>query len=128
MGKTAFSMQLTDTQKKIMDYVTSEIFGEEGLSKANVVLKLIREVCWNHLGFTTNQGGTHDINTSTSELDDELLKKIEEKEIANEIRIIEFMGIEQCEKFIEENKKKNIDCSRFESVLKKYKEEKETNE
>ena len=110
--KTNFNMQLTQTQKEIMDFVTEVIFDGRNYSKADTVIHLFRNVALNYLGFDDLKGRFSD---------ESLLSFLKQYKFQEDLNLIAMIGIERYEKFIEDSKEKGLNTSYNEELLKEYK-------
>ena len=112
--KTNFNMQLTTTQKEIMDFVTEVIFGDYSFSKADSVIELFRNCSIDYLGMDFK-----------NRIDDEtLLYLLKEQKRFQDMQLITTLGgPERFQAFIDESKINNpdVDVSYFESLLEDYK-------
>lgn len=112
--KTNFNMQLTPTQKEIMDFVTEVIFDGHNYSKADTVIELFRNSAIDYLGI--NYDGRFD--------DETLLSLLKEEKFRQDLDLVAVIGTERFEKFINESKEKGMDTSYNEELLKAYKSNK----
>lgn len=112
--KTNFNMQLTTTQKDIMDFVTEVIYGDYGFSKADTVIELFRQSAIDYLGIDFK-----------NRIDDEtLFYLLKEYKRGEDMQLITTLGgPERFQSFIDESKANNPegDFSYFESLLEDYK-------
>lgn len=110
---TFFNMKLTQTQKEIMDFIASEIYGGNS-SKASVVIDLVRNKAYEYLNFG-------DVNFSDEMLLLALLNNKKEKEML----LIQTVGVDNYKKMIEEYKEKHgysDDVKIHEELVKEYEE------
>ena len=111
--KTNFNMQLTTTQREIMDFVTEVVFDGYGYSKAEVVNLLFKNNALNYLS----------MSIEPHEMSDEIvLALLLQAKRTKDVDSIAFTGVELYEKLIAINKKKGLDTSYNEELLKEYKE------
>lgn len=111
--RTNFNMQLTMTQKEIMDFVTEVIYGDYGFSKADAVIELFRQSAIDYLGMDFK-----------NRVDDEiLLYLLKDQKRFEDMGIIRTLGPEKYQALIDESKavNPNIDYSYMESLLEDYK-------
>lgn len=106
--KTNFNMQLSVTQKEIMDFVSEVIF--ENTSKADTINELFRNAAFNYLGIEEN-----------IKIDDiTLLSLLKEEKLSKDLDMISMIGVEKFANAINENKSKGLDTSYYEKLLDKY--------
>jgi len=112
MAKTNFNMQITETQKEIMDFVTDVVYFDQ-MSKAGVVVQLFRERAYSYLSLDSL-----DIDLS----DEMLLSALLSQKKEEDSRLIGVMGTSQYRKLIDEFKQKYVDydCSYMEQLLKDF--------
>lgn len=112
MGKTNFNMQLTDTEKEIMDFVTDVIF-EGTYSKAQLVLDFFKEKAIDYLGLPEEAMGLYD---------EVLLSSLKKHKFDNDVDMVGMVGIDKFKAFISDYKSKNADndASYFEKCLAEY--------
>lgn len=115
MGKTNFSMQLTDTEKEIMDFVAEVVFSGYDFSKAGMVSFLVKEAAINYVGLD-------DADFISGKISDEfLLSMLKARKRDKDMTMINFMGVRQFRIFIEECKKNpSMDAVYFEELLEEY--------
>lgn len=115
MGKdrTNFNMQLTMTQREIMDFVTEIAFDGYGYSKAEVVNLLFKHNALNYLNMGIEP---HDIS------DEMLLELLWEQKKSKDLDLIAIMGLAQYENITAKSKEKGLDTSYHEELIEKYKE------
>lgn len=120
MKKTNFNMQLTLTEKEIMNYVTDVIYGDFNYSKADIVSILFKKAAIQYLnyGFDWN-----DIS------DEELLIMLKQKKKDDDKSVIHFIGTEQYKQMIEKFKVEypENDTSYMEMLLSEVEKELEDN-
>lgn len=110
--KTNFNMQLSITQKDIMDFVTEVIYGDYGFSKADAVIDLFRNSALNYLGLEFD-----------GRINDEMIYQLLlEQKRSKDLDLISFMGLAQYEKITANSKEKGLDISYHEGLIKEYKE------
>lgn len=112
MAKTNFNMQLTETQKNIMDFTAGVIF-EDRLSKASVVMELFRNCALSYLDFPDDCG----------DLSDEFLySMLLSRKKEEDSKLIGFMGTFAYKKLIDGFKKAdvNYDSSYQDELLEDY--------
>jgi len=111
MAKTNFNMQITDTQKDIMDFITDVVFFDQ-ISKAGVVMELFREKAYSYLNFPD------DTNLS----DEMILSALLSNKREEDSRLIGVIGTLQYRKLIDEYKQKYVDgdSSYMEKLLEEY--------
>lgn len=117
MGKTNFNMQLTDTEKEIMDFVRDVVFQGCNFSKADMVSVLVKNSAINYLGYNME---FHEVS------DEELLTLLKQRKREEDKKLIFFIGVEKYRNLIEDYKKEypEGDSSYMESLLKEYEAEK----
>ena len=116
--KTNFNMQLTVTQRKIMDFITEVVFEGTNYSKADTVNELFRNAALNYLC----------IEDENCRIDDEtLFALLQEEKMTKDLDLISVVGAEKFENAIKENKSKGIDTSYYEKLLNRYKKVKGVN-
>jgi hypothetical protein len=94
MAKTNFNMQLSDTQKEIMDFTTDVIFNGQ-FSKAGVVLELFKSEALNYLSYPAD-----------CDLSDEIiLSALLSHKREEDSKLIGFLGTAQYRKVVDEFKK-----------------------
>jgi hypothetical protein len=111
--RTNFNMQLTTTQKEIMDFATEVIYVDYGFSKADTVIELFRKCALDYLGMNFE-----------NRIDDEtLLYLLKDQKRFEDMGIIRAVGIEKYQALIDESKLKNpnLDYSYMESLLEDFK-------
>lgn len=116
MGKTNFNMQLTDTEKEIMDFVTDVVFQEYNFSKADMVSVLFKNSAINYLGYDIQW---HDIS------DEELLTLLKQHKREEDKKLIIFLGAEKYKSLIDDFKKNypDQDPTYMEGLLKEFEAE-----
>lgn len=114
MAKTNFNMQLTDTEKEIMDFVTEVIFQEYNSSKADVVSMLFKRTALNYLGMNDDDW--------CSISDEMLLTMLKSHKRCEDMRIISIIGAEKYKALIEDYKKEypKEDSAYMEGLLEDY--------
>lgn len=112
--KTNFNMQLTTTQKEIMDFVTEVVYEGYNFSKADTVIELFRDRAIGYLG----------INFDGRLNDDTLLALLKEEKKEHDFSMIRTLGADKFEKLIATSKSTypNRDFSQMEELLNEYKE------
>ena len=113
MGKTNFNMQLTDTQKEIMDFVTDVIF-DSNYSKAQLVLEFFEERALNYLDIPSTEVGRI--------YDDVLLSALKKHKFDDDVRMVGIVGVDKFKASIEDGKSSNTDVTYFEKLLSTYEE------
>lgn len=115
MAKTNFSMQITETQKDIMDFATEVIFDQYEFSKAEMVFYLVKKSALDYVGIP--------IDELFSISDEILYSMMREKKFDEDMKIITFCGgVDKFRATIERHKKEypGVDCSHFEELLAEY--------
>lgn len=108
MGKTSFSMVLSDELKEIMDFCVNFIYSEYDLSKAQLVSMLVREAALSYAGLDVE---SHLVSDSF------LLSIIRDKRLNEEFEFISSVGVETYREFIEQSRIKDNDVTFFNSAL-----------
>lgn len=114
MGKTNFNMQLSDTQKEIMDFVTDIIYEELGQpTKASVVNILFKQAAIDYLGFDFEWYQVSD---------EQVMSMLKSKKFETDIHLIGVIGADKYRETIEAYKKSypDYDPSYMESLLSQY--------
>ena len=110
--KTNFNMQLTVTQRKIMDFITEVVFEGTNYSKADAVNELFRGAALKYLC----------IEDENCRIDDEtLFALLQEEKMTKDLDLFSVIGAEKFENAITENKSKGIDTDYYEKLLIRYK-------
>lgn len=110
--KTNFNMQLTTTQKQIMDFVTEVIFEGYNYSKADMVSLLFKNSAIEYLHL-----GVEPYSIS----DEMLLALLLEEKKRKDLDLVAVIGVDQFEKLIADAKEKGLDTSYNEELIKEYK-------
>lgn len=110
--KTNFNMQLTTTQKQIMDFVTEVVFEGYNYSKADMVSLFFKNnaIEYLHLGIEP-----HSIS------DEMLLALLLDEKKTKDLDLVSIIGVEQFEKLIADAKGKGMDTTYNEELIKEYK-------
>ena len=111
--KTNFNMQLTITQKELMDFVTEVIYGDYSFSKADTVIELFRNRAIEYLGIEF-----------TSRIDDAtLLYLLKGQKRDEDMGLVKMLGADKFQALIDESKlnNPNIDYSYMEGLLEDFK-------
>lgn len=102
MGKTNFNMQLTDTQKELMDFSVDVIFSEYKFSKANLVSMLVKKSALDYLNM-------FDEKTLFEISDEQLLFLLKQEKRNKDMHFINMIGLEKYKAMIKEGKEKYPD-------------------
>lgn len=115
MGKTNFNMQLTNTQKEIMDFSVDVIFAEYKFSKANLVSMLIKKSALDYLNLF-DEKLLFDIS------DEQLLLLLKQQKRDKDMDLISMLGLEKYKSMIKEGKEKypDSDFTYMENLVKEY--------
>jgi hypothetical protein len=113
MAKLTFTMQITDTEKDIMEFVTEVCFQENNFSKADVVSALFKQHALNYLN----------MNISFNDIsDEEILTLLKSAKRDKDSLLVRFLGTDKYKDLIEQYKKEypNGDSSYMEELLADY--------
>jgi len=111
--KTNFNMQLTTTQKDLMDFVTEVIYGDYSFSKADTVIELFRNRAIEYLGMEFK-----------NRIDDEtLLYLLKGQKRDEDMSLVKTLGVDKFQALIDESKlnNPNVDYSYMEGLLEDFK-------
>lgn len=117
MAKTNFNMQLTDTEKEIMDFVTEVVYQEYNFSKADMVSMLFKNSAINYLQLGVEP---HQIS------DEELLALLKYQKRETDKTNARMIGIDQYRTIISTfiQQYPDFDPSYMQGILKEIEEEK----
>ena len=115
--KTNFNMQLTETQREIMDFVTDVIYAQYEHSKAEMVNMFFKNACFGYLPFLQSEDCEH-FNIS----DEELLSYLKQEKKEKDMTMIRMVGTAKFRVWIEDCKVKypEIDNSYNEQLLAEF--------
>lgn len=125
MGKTNFNMQLTDTEKEIMDFVTDVIYADFGYSKADVVSALFRSRAIDYLVENPADGFEEEFFGASNMSDESLMVLLKQKKREEDKALIYGLGVIKYRSMIEKFKTDypNNDCSLMEELLEEVEKE-----
>jgi len=98
--KTNFNMQLTETQKELMDFVTNVIYAEYEYSKAEMVNMFFKNACFGYVPFLQDEDGDR-LNIS----DEELLSYLKQEKREKDMNLIRMVGTNKYRIMLEDFKK-----------------------